>query len=254
MTNQPGAQAAPTTTSTTSTTTTDAIYVVLVPGFWLGAWAWDRVVPGLHAAGLAPHAVTLPGLASPDDDRSRVTFDDHVDAVVELLSTLEGDVVLVGHSGGGMVVQHAVDRAPERVRRVVYVDSGPMLEGRAITPDAVADVPLPSWEQMAEQGSSTEGLDDALRAELRERAVAHPAAVARHPARPSDPRRLDVPVTVICTSIPSDVLQQLVAGGQIPAELPDVRDVTYVDLPTGHWPMLSRPTELADAIAAAARG
>ncbi|MBX9243487.1 alpha/beta hydrolase [Actinotalea ferrariae] len=265
MTTQPGADAATTTTFTTSTaststaststsaTTTTTTHVVLVPGFWLGAWAWDRVVPGLRAAGLTPHAVTLPGLASPDDDRSHVTFDDHVDAVVDLLSTLEGDVVLVGHSGGGMVVQHVVDRAPERVRRVVYVDSGPMREGNAINPDAVADVPLPTWEQMAEQGSSTEGLDDALRAELVERAVAHPPAVASHPARPTDPRRLDVPATVICTSIPSDVLQQLVAGGQIPAELPDVRDVTYVDLPTGHWPMLSRPVELADVIAAAAR-
>ena len=37
-------------------------HVVLVPGFWLGAWAWDDVVPHLETAGLVPHAMTLPGL------------------------------------------------------------------------------------------------------------------------------------------------------------------------------------------------
>jgi pimeloyl-ACP methyl ester carboxylesterase len=68
-----------------------------------------------------------------------------------------------------------------------------------------------------------------------------------------DARRLTVPVTVICASLPSTVLRQLMAGGQIPTELPDYDDVEYVDLPTGHWPMFSRPADLAALIATAAR-
>jgi len=52
----------------TTTHTPATTHVVLVPGFWLGAWAWDDVVPVLRDAGLTPHAVTLPGLESPDDD------------------------------------------------------------------------------------------------------------------------------------------------------------------------------------------
>ncbi|WP_182112441.1 MULTISPECIES: alpha/beta fold hydrolase [unclassified Actinotalea] len=231
-----------------------AVHVVLVPGFWLGAWAWDRVVPGLRAAGFVPHAVTLPGLESADADRSGLTLDDHVDAVLDLVAALDGDVVLVGHSGGAVVVQHVVDRVPDRVRRVVYVDAGPLSAGHAIAPDASgADHPLPSWEQLAEQGSSATGLDDALRAELENRAVPHPAGVANAPARRGDARRLAVPVTVVCTSIPSPVLQDLVAAGHMPTDLPESHDVTYVDLPTGHWPMLSRPDDLAAAVAAAAR-
>lgn len=244
----------PTTDPSADAVRAGTVHVVLVPGFWLGAWAWDRVVPGLRDAGLEPHAVTLPGLESAGSDRAGITLEDHVTAVADLVRSLDGDVVLVGHSGGGMVVQHVVDRLPDRVRRAVYVDSGPMREGAAIAPDATgADHPIPSWDELAAQGSSAEGLDDALRDEVARRAVPHPAGVASTPAHASDPRRHDVPVTVICSSLTSELIQQLIAAGQMPAELPDARDVTYVDLPTGHWPMLSRPDDLAAAIAAAAR-
>src|SRR5665648_793194 len=116
----------------TTTHTPATTHVVLVPGFWLGAWAWDDVVPVLREAGLTPHAVTLPGLESPGDDRSAVTLDDHVTAMRDLIDGLTGDVVLVGHSGGGAVVQMVTDQRPERVRRVVYVDSGPVLDGVAV--------------------------------------------------------------------------------------------------------------------------
>lgn len=252
MTHDPSPSGSATPSSTTATSTD--VHVVLVPGFWLGAWAWDRVLPGLRDAGLTPHAVTLPGLESADADRTGLTLDDHVRAVTDLVDGLDGDVVLVGHSGGGMVVQGVLDRRPGRIRRAVYVDTGPLREGESIAPPSdAADHPLPSWEELAEQGNSADGLDEELRAELVRRAVPHPAGVAGAPAHLTDRRRLDVPVTVICSSIPSEVMQQLVAAGRIPAELPDVRDVTWVDLPTGHWPMLSRPADLAAAVAAVAR-
>ncbi|MDT4986675.1 MAG: hypothetical protein QOI74_769, partial [Micromonosporaceae bacterium] len=47
--------------------------IVLVPGFWLGAWAWDEVVAALRADGHSVTAVTLPGLESVDTDRSAIT-------------------------------------------------------------------------------------------------------------------------------------------------------------------------------------
>ncbi|MCL3861673.1 alpha/beta fold hydrolase [Actinotalea sp. K2] len=231
------------------------VHVVLVPGFWLGAWAWDDVLPGLRAAGLVPHPVTLPGLGSPAEDRSGLTLEDHVEAVTALVDDLDGDVVLVGHSGGAVVVQSVVDRHPERVRRVVYVDSGPLRDGVALQPGVQSDgpdLPLPTWEELEAEGNSIEGLGPEDRATLRDRAVPHPSGVAGSPVLLGDPRRLQVPVTLICTSIPAALLHELVAAGQIPAELPDLHDVTSVDLPTGHWPMFSRPADLAAAIAAAA--
>ena len=52
--------------------------IVLVPGFWLGAWAWDEVADVLRVDGHDVTAVTLPGLESPDADRSGITMEDHV--------------------------------------------------------------------------------------------------------------------------------------------------------------------------------
>ncbi|MDQ3492813.1 MAG: alpha/beta hydrolase, partial [Chloroflexota bacterium] len=54
--------------------------IILVPGFWLGAWAWDEVSEALHSDGHDVTALTLPGLESADADRSSIAFADHVDA------------------------------------------------------------------------------------------------------------------------------------------------------------------------------
>lgn len=231
------------------------VHVVLVPGYWLGGWAWDDVVPALTGAGLVPHAVTLPGLGSPEADRSAVTLDDHVRAVGDLVTSLDGDVVLVGHSGGALVVQQLVDQHPDRIRRAIYVDGGPMLDGVALFPDVpqgTVDLPFPDDDALAEGELSTEGIDADGLAALRARAVREPATVMRSPVHVSDERRFQVPVTVICTSLPSGVLRQLAESGNLPTELLRYEHVEMVDLPTGHWPMLSRPAELGGLIAAAA--
>ena len=57
--------------------------IVLVPGFWLGAWAWDEVFEALRVDGHDVTALTLPGLESVDADRSAIGLYDHVDAICE---------------------------------------------------------------------------------------------------------------------------------------------------------------------------
>lgn len=243
--------------TTTQNPRTATTHVVLVPGFWLGAWAWDAVTPRLRDAGLTPHAVTLPGLGAPgtpEEPRPGITLDDHVAAVRDLVDGFDGDVVLVGHSGGAFVVQMVADQRPDRVRRIVYVDSGPLNDGLALRAgDPGVDVPLPSWDELAAEGSSVEGIDDEGLARFRALAMPQPGGVASAPVRVADPRRFATPITAICTSLPSGLLRELIGSGQMPSELESYADVDYVDLPTGHWPMFSRPTDLADAIAAAAR-
>src|SRR4051794_32846852 len=115
--------------------------IILIPGFWLDGSSWDEVVPTLEEAGHRTHPLTLPGMESRDADRSAITLRDHVDAVVAAIDSLDpadGGVVLVGHSGGGAIAHAAVDARPDRVARVVYVDSGPLGDGGGINDELPA--------------------------------------------------------------------------------------------------------------------
>jgi pimeloyl-ACP methyl ester carboxylesterase len=227
--------------------------IVLIPGLWLDGSSWDEVVPDLQQAGHRTHPLTLPGMESRDADRSKITLRDQVDAVIAVIDSFnpaDGKVVLVGHSGGGSIAHAAVDGRPQRVARVVYVDSVPLGEGGVINdalPAENGDVPLPDWSFF--EAEDLIDLGDELRARFRERAIPAPVHVARDPQELSDERRYEVPITVISCEFPTAMLQELIEQGHsYVQELAKVRNVDYVDLPTGHWPQFTRPEELARAI------
>ena len=224
--------------------------IVLIPGFWLDGNSWNDVVAPLKDAGHTVHALTLPGLESRDADRTGVSLRDHVDAVISVIDSLQQPVILVGHSGGGAIAHAAVDARPERVARVIYVDSGPLGDGLSINdelPVVGDEVPLPDWS-VFEDADLTD-LSDDLRERFRAIAIPQPARVASDAQRLSDSRRYDIPVTVICCEFTSEELKKWMSdGAPFFAELAKVRNATYVDLPTGHWPQLTRPRELASVI------
>lgn len=229
--------------------------VILIPGLWLDGSSWDEVVPALQQAGYHTHALTLPGMESNETDRSQVTLRDHVNAVVEVIDSIDptnGKVVLVGHSGGGAIAHAALDARPDRVARVVYVDSWPLGQGGAINdefPTNNGEVPLPDWSLFDDE--DLVDLDNALRAAFRERAIPSPAHVTSDPQQLSDERRYDVPITVIACEFPSATLRGWMQQDHPSLrELAKIRDVDYIDLPTGHWPQFTRPEELGRAIIA----
>lgn len=227
--------------------------LVLIPGFWLDAASWDEVAAPLREAGHQVHALTLPGLESRDADRSGIGLRDHVDAVVAVVDSLPGTVVLVGHSGGGAIAHAVADARPDRIARVVYVDAGPLGDGDSINdqlPEVDGEVPLPDWS--AFEPEDLVDLDDSLRERFRSIAIPEPLGVARDPQVLRDERRYGVPVTVVACEFTSDMLLEwMAAGSPFTAELARITDVELVDLPTGHWPQLTRPHELAAAILAA---
>jgi len=227
--------------------------IVLVPGFWLGAWAWDEVAAALHADGHDVTAVTLPGLESADADRSSITLADHVDAICEAVTAAGRSVVLAVHSGAGVPGYMVTDRIPEQIAAMVYVDSGPATG--ALDPDLTAvEVPLPSREELEEE-ENLEGLTKEQLDTFRRRAVPEPGAALRDGPVLTNDARLDVPSTVVCTGFTSEQVKAAVEQGYAwVAGLADLRDVTYVDLPTSHWPMWSRPQELATVISDVAQG
>jgi pimeloyl-ACP methyl ester carboxylesterase len=227
--------------------------IILVPGFWLGAWAWDAVVAALHADGHEVTALTLPGLESPDADRSTVTLTDHVDAICEAVTAAGRPVVLAVHSGTGAPGYAVTDRIPEQIATMVYVDSAPARG--ALDPDfSGVELPLPPREKLAAE-ENLDGLSVEQLEMFRQRAVPEPGGVMREAAELTNDARLDVPSVVICTGFSSQQVKEFVKEGHAwLAGLAELRNVTYVDLPTSHWPMWSRPQELAAIIGDVARG
>lgn len=230
--------------------------LILVPGFWLDASSWDEVADPLRAAGHEVEALTLPGLESVDVDRSSTGLTDHVAAVVAEIDRHEGPVVLVGHSGGGTVIHGAVDQRPDRVARAVYVDSAPLPAGQPTNPNLPAEngeIPLPPWEVFSDDGSKDlDGLTTEILDAFRARAIPHPERAAREGLVLTDDGRYDVPVTLISSTFTlAEIEQYRDAGESSFAEIVQLKDVTIVELPTGHWPHLSRPADLAAAITAA---
>jgi pimeloyl-ACP methyl ester carboxylesterase len=221
--------------------------IILVPGWWLGGWAWDEVASLLRADGNDVTALTLPGLESVEQDRTTITFEDHVRAITDAVRSHGRPVVLAVHSGAGFPGYAATDRVPDLIAAMVYVDTGAGVG--AMDPDFEGvEKPLPPPDELA-ANENLDGLSEQQLETFRRRAVPQPGGVLREGATLSDPRRLEIPTTVICTAYTADEYRDAVEKGyDFVAGLADAKDVTYVELPTSHWPMWSRPRELAAII------
>jgi pimeloyl-ACP methyl ester carboxylesterase len=220
--------------------------IILVPGFWLGAWAWDEVAAALRAEGHDVTALTLPGLESAHVDRSSITFSHHVDAICEAVRAARGPVVLAVHSGTGFSGYAASDRVAEQIAAMVYVDSAPGVGAMDADFEGV-ERPL-VWRDI-EAEENLDGLSEDQKETFRQRAVPEPGGVLREAIELTNDARLDIPTTVICTGYTSEQYKDAAKEDYAwLAGLKEVRNITWVDLPTSHWPMWSRPRELAEII------
>ncbi|WP_311215173.1 MULTISPECIES: alpha/beta fold hydrolase [unclassified Arthrobacter] len=240
------------------TTTTSNPDIILIAGHWLGAWAWDEVLEHLQSDHSRAVAVTLPGLDGDDPERATKTLDDQAAAVLENFARLgvteDRPAVLVAHSGANAPVSLVLDRHPELVHLVVWVDSGPLAPGSVFAPDlpeGVEELPLPSLDVLAQQ-ASLEGLSTEVLERFRARAVPEPGPVLRQPVELMNDARRKVRTTLVCCSIPGAQVMELAhAGHAMFAEVANIENLDVIDLPTGHWPMWSRPRDLATIIQAA---
>ena len=227
--------------------------IILVPGFWLGAWAWEAVAAALRADGHDVTAITLPGLESADSDRAGIGMSDHVDAIVEAVEGAGAPVVLAVHSASGFSGYGASDRVPERIAAMVYVDTAP---GRgALDPDFEGVEKPMVWSEV-EAEENLDGLSDAQKETFRQRAVPVPGDVIREGIVLTNDARRDIPSTFICTGFSAEQYQAYAKEHPewpFLAGIPELRNTTWVDLPTSHWPMWSRPRELAELIGDVAR-
>lgn len=238
---------------------------VLVPGFWLGGWAWRDVADALRAAGHTVYPVTLTGLGERVHlGGPQVNLDTHVADVVNLIRYEDlHDVVLAGHSYAALVITMVADQIPERIARLVYVDTWPVPDGvaqfdlnspedrrsqeeRVATQGEGWRLPMPPWEGFAE--NELAGLGEAERELIQGRAVDQPFNTATQPVRLTNPMRESLPRTAIwCSLTIAEVKGMIDSYPEFLSELAKP-DWEMVELPTGHWPMFSRPRDLAELL------
>ena len=234
------------------TTTMSSPTIILIAGHWLGAWAWDEVLEHLKTDHPRAIAMTLPGLDAHDPERATKNLNAQAEAILGVIAQHGNQpAILVAHSGANAPVSLVMDRYPELVHRVVWVDSGPVATGTVFAPDLpeeLKELPLPPFDVLAQQ-ASLEGLSAEVLEQFRARAVPEPGPVLRQPIELTNDARRKVRTTLVCCSIPgAQVLELAQTGHPMFTEVANLEHLDVIDLPTGHWPMWSRPRDLAKAI------
>ena len=222
--------------------------LVLIHGAWHGAWCWRRVLPGLRAAGHGAHAVTLTGvgerahLLRPD-----LRLRDHIADVLGLIDAEElgDDLVLVGHSYGGLVMTGVADALLARglkPRHLVYVDAVTPHPGESWSSQHAPETVRARLEAAAQRpdgampppDAAVFGLDGADRDWVNRRQTPQPAGVYQDRLDFDAARIATLPRTFIDCTAPAlptiAVMRERVRrepGWQV------------LELATGHDPMIS---------------
>ena len=234
---------------------------VLVHGAWHGGWCYRDTAKALRDAGHTVFTPTHTGVGErAHQSAENVTLETHIRDVCGCIEAEElNDVILCGHSYGGMVVTGVADRLPERIRALVYLDAfvpenGESLIGlldKALAPD-VAAMFVGGFRGAALEGSS--GLTQPIPAEVFNVAQANRAWVDRR-CRPQALATFEMPV--LLTGNLSKVQSRLfiLADGWDPspfrhfaAKLDAAPGWRVVKLPCGHDVMVDLPQELAQAL------
>jgi pimeloyl-ACP methyl ester carboxylesterase len=236
---------------------------VLVGGAWLGGWVWKRVAAHLRADGHRVYPATLTGLgervhlARPDVD-----LETHITDVVNLIAfeDLTG-IALVGHSYAGAVVAGVADRIGDRLAGIVFVDTAPVDNGESIVDfmsmfgdqeDLRRQVeergdgwrlPPPPFANLPMEPTFA-GLSDADRRFLTAKAVAHPFRTYTQPLRLSGEDMGGFGRAIVACND----FRAIVATGAPRFQKFLSPPWRIEHLATGHWPMLSDPVGLADAL------
>lgn len=223
--------------------------ILLVAGLWLDGSAWDQVVPALEALDHHAVALTLPGQG---DGSGSASLEGQVAAVLAAVDAAAGRSLVVGHSAAATLAWLAADARPDKVAGVALIGGFPTADGETYADffepeDGV--MRFPGWAPF--EGPDSADLDEDARRGIAAAAIPVPEGVSRGVVHLRDERRFEVPVTLVCPEFTPAQAREWIAAGGLP-ELARARHLDLVDIDSGHWPMFTRPTELARLLAAAA--
>lgn len=220
---------------------------VLVPGAWLGGWAWKRVTPLLEEKGHPSYACTLTGMGERVHLASQnIGNDTAIQDVVNVIRYNDlNDCVLVGHSFAGKVIAAVADRVPEKIRMLLYVDAfRPAKKVRtpqgAFNPSEFGTHEgwaIPFSDEILEMiGKDVQGKD---REWMLSKATPWPKRLAGEPVVLSEKFDSLKSAYIFCTG-GGDNVNEILGGkwGKL--------DGPYEVIESGHFPMVTKPRELAE--------
>jgi pimeloyl-ACP methyl ester carboxylesterase len=224
--------------------------ILLIAGLWLDGSAWDNVAAQLEARGHRAVPVTLPGQG---DGNASATLADQVAGVVAAVDAATGKPMVVGHSAASSLAWLAADARPGEISKVAMIGGFPSSDAKAYFdssfPAQDGAMPFPGWAEF--EGPDSADLDDAAKRAFASAAIPVPEGVTRGVVTLADGRRYDVPVVLICPEFTPAQARKWIDQGEVP-ELAKSRNVSFLDIDSGHWPMISAPAELARLLAQAA--
>ena len=224
--------------------------ILLMAGLWLDGSVWGDVAAQLEARGHRAVPVTLPGQG---DGNTSATLADQSAAVVAAVDAAADRPMVVGHSAACSLAWLAADARPAKVSKVVLIGGFPSSDGEAYFDSSfpVHDgaVPFPGWGEF--EGPDSADLGDAAKRAIASAAIPVPEGVTRGVIRLADERRYDVPVVLVCPEFTPAQAKEWIEHGEVP-ELAKSKNVSFADVDSGHWPMISAPAELARLLAQAA--
>ncbi|MDF1513714.1 MAG: alpha/beta fold hydrolase [Anaerolineae bacterium] len=223
---------------------------LFIPGAWHGGWCWQKLTPLLRVAGHEVYTPSLTGLG----ERSHlltpeIDLNTHVQDILGLLLFEDlKDVVVIGHSYGGMLIPAVVEQSPDRIIHAVFLDALVPAPNQSLF-DILPDVGIgmtkranevgEGWNVPPFEGNDYGVIDKEDRKWVRARVMPHPIRTLQQPAQFSRDPRLIVP----CTFIACEWV--LRTYGPKP---PQAEGMHYIELDTAHDAMVTAPRELAEIL------
>lgn len=224
--------------------------ILLVAGLWLDGSAWNNVAAQLEDRGHRAVPVTLPGQG---DGNTSATLADQTAAVVAAVDAAAGKPMVVGHSAACSLAWLAADARPAKISKIALIGGFPSSDGEAYFdssfPSRDGAMPFPGWGEF--EGPDSADLDDAAKQAIASAAIPVPEGVTRGVITLADERRYDVPVVLVCPEFSPAEAREWIDHGEVP-ELAKSKNVSFLDIDSGHWPMISAPAELARLLTRAA--
>lgn len=222
--------------------------IILIAGLWLPESIWADVCSELESRGHRPVPVSLPGV---DDESTTATLADQVAVTLAAVDAADRPMV-VGHSAACTLAWMIADQRPDAIDSVVLIGGFPSADG-----DVYADffpaidgvMAFPGWDPF--EGPDSADLDETDRERIASAAVPVPEGVSKGVVWLTDDRRFDVPVLLVCPEYSPEDAREWIDAGDVP-ELSRANRVTFEDIDSGHWPMVTRPAELARILDTAA--